>query len=402
MKVKLSSVAQIVSGATPSTKHQEYYDGNIIWATPKDLSDQGGKYFFKGERNITKEGFDSCSASMIPPNNILMSSRAPIGLIAINRVPCCTNQGFKSLILNHEKCDTDYIYYYLKSHIREIEALAGGTTFKEISRSAFEKYEIELPDLETQRNIGRVLSALDSKIITNNTISSKLESMAKTIYDYWFLQYDFPDEHGRPYRSSGGKMVWNEELKREVPDGWKTTTVGEITVNHDSERIPVKNSDRDAMKGTIPYYGATGIMGYVNRPIFNGDYVLLAEDGSVMDDKGHPIIQRITGKTWINNHTHVLEPKNGYHCRLLMLMLKQIPVVMIKTGSIQMKINQENMNNYHVLDIPQKYKEQANVILDDIDAQLIHIDKENQALSSLRDFLLPMLMNGQVTFKEDA
>ena len=109
-------------------------------------------------------------------------------------------------------------------------------------------------------------------------------------------------------------MVWNEELKREIPEGWKITTIGNITICHDSERIPVAGKDRESMKGNIPYYGATGIMGYVNRAIFNGDYVLMAEDGSVMDSEGHPVVQRVSGACWINNHAHVLESTNGYSC----------------------------------------------------------------------------------------
>lgn len=191
-------------------------------------------------------------------------------------------------------------------------------------------------------------------------------------------------------------MVWNEELKREIPEGWKITTIGNITICHDSERIPVAGKDRESMKGNIPYYGATGIMGYVNRAIFNGDYVLMAEDGSVMDSEGHPVVQRVSGACWINNHAHVLESTNGYSCKLLMMILKDIPVMKIKTGSIQMKINQENMNSYRIIDIPDCLKQTICEKLDVFDEQLLHLHNENKQLVSVRDFLLPMLMNGQV------
>ena len=137
-------------------------------------------------------------------------------------------------------------------------------------------------------------------------------------------------------------------------------------------------------------------MGYVNRAIFSGNFVLMAEDGSVMDDKGHPIIQRVSGNIWINNHAHVLEPIKGYSCSLLMMILKDIPVVKIKTGSIQMKINQENMNAYKIVDIPDYLVQAMNKKLNVIDEKLLELKAENQQLSSLRDFLLPMLMNGQV------
>ena len=255
---------------------------------------------------------------------------------------------------------------------------------------------IPVIDEASQITISKFLNAINDKISNNISICSELEAMAKLIYDYWFVQFDFPDENGRPYKSSGGKMVWNKDLKREIPNGWEITTIGNITNCRDSERIPVANKDREKMKGNIPYYGATGIMGYVNKAIFSGDFVLLAEDGSVMDEKGHPIIQRVSGDAWINNHAHVLEPIKGYSCRLLMMVLKDVPVVKIKTGSIQMKINQENMNAYKIIDIPEYLVKLINKCLNVIDEKLLELESENQQLSSLRDFLLPMLMNGQV------
>lgn len=259
---------------------------------------------------------------------------------------------------------------------------------------------IPLPDINIQRKIGDIPSYIDRKIENNNKINAELESMAKTIYDYWFLQFEFPNEEGKPYKSSGGKMVWNEELKREIPEGWNTTTIGDITICHDSERIPLSGKDRESMIGDIPYYGATDIMGYVNRPIFDGDYVLMAEDGSVMDEDGHPILQRVTGQVWVNNHAHVLEPIKNHSCKLLMMFLKDVYVPMIKTGSIQMKINQENMNGITVPDIPDDLKEKINLELCTIEKKQLQIITENQELASLRDFLLPMLMNGQIGFKD--
>ena len=154
------------------------------------------------------------------------------------------------------------------------------------------------------------------------------------------------------------------------------------------------------MKGSIPYYGATGIMDYVNRPIFSGNFVLLAEDGSVMDDNGNPILQRVSGDVWINNHTHVLQPVKGYSCRLLYLLLKDIPVSIIKTGSIQMKINQANLNNYNILSIPDAIRTQFINCVEPLDTKIMQIQQENNNLIQFRDWLLPMLMNGQATIED--
>ena len=231
-------------------------------------------------------------------------------------------------------------------------------------------------------------------------VNDYLEEMAKTIYDYWFVQYDFPDENGKPYKSSGGELTFCTELNRNIPSNWGHTPIGSITKCLDSERIPLSNQQREEMKGSIPYYGATGIMDYVNKSIFSGDYVLLAEDGSVMDANGHPILQRISGDVWINNHAHVLQPVDGYSCRLLYLLLKDVPVAMIKTGSIQMKINQANLNNYNVLLIPDTIRKQFIDIIEPLDIQMMQIQRENNILVYLRDWLLPMLMNGQATIDD--
>lgn len=172
--MELKEIAKIVNGATPSTKDPDNYDGNIIWITPKDLSDQKSKYVICGERKITTKGFNSCSAQMIPENNILMSSRAPIGLLSINKVECCTNQGFKNLIVDKSKVEVEYLYYYLKYHIKEIEALGSGTTFKEVSKATLEKYKVELPPLDEQKSISSILSNIDKKIALNKQINCDL------------------------------------------------------------------------------------------------------------------------------------------------------------------------------------------------------------------------------------
>ena len=133
-KYKLEDIVKIVNGSTPSTTCSQYYDGNIVWITPKDLSEQKTKYIERGGRNITQEGYNSCSTQLIPANSILLTSRASIGLLAINTVECCTNQGFKNIVYDKSIVDVDYLYYYLKHHIAEIEALGAGTTFKEVSK----------------------------------------------------------------------------------------------------------------------------------------------------------------------------------------------------------------------------------------------------------------------------
>ena len=295
---------------------------------------------------------------------------------------------------DESKVTNQFLYYFLQTNPF---ITTNGSTIKRLYNDNLRDTKIpNVPSIQQQNQITDILGALDEKIQINNQINQELEAMAKTLYDYWFVQFDFPDQNGKPYKSSGGKMVYNPELKREIPEGWGVEKLGDITICHDSKRVPLSSNDRELVKGEIPYYGATGIMDYVNDYIFDGDYVLMAEDGSVMTEKGTPILQRISGKNWVNNHAHVLEPIKNHSCKLLVMLLKDVSVMKIKTGSIQMKINQENMNKIVVPAIPLKLLFEINQKLEVIDKQQLNLIEENKQLTQLRDWLLPMLMNGQV------
>ena len=226
-------------------------------------------------------------------------------------------------------------------------------------------------------------------------LNDNLFQQVLTLYDYWFSQFDFPDNNGKPYKTNGGSMYYCNQLGKSIPLGWNSTPVSEICVCHDSKRVPLASSERQIMQGNYPYYGATEIMDHVNRYIFDGDYVLLAEDGSIMGKNGHPVLQRISGKCWVNNHAHILEPVSGYSCLLLFMLLKDIPVVKIKTGSIQFKITQANLNSYSLIEIPSELRERFISITAPIDKKLLKLKAENESLIKLRNWLLPMLMSGQ-------
>ena len=144
----VDDIAEVFNGATPSTTDEQNYGGDIVWVTPKDLSDQKHKFAYYGERNISQTGYDSCSTHLLPIDTILMSSRAPIGLLAIAKTELCTNQGFKSFVLKEESLAA-YLYYYIQIHIKQIEQLGTGTTFKEISREDVLKFPVLRPNNET-------------------------------------------------------------------------------------------------------------------------------------------------------------------------------------------------------------------------------------------------------------
>jgi type I restriction enzyme S subunit len=159
---EVDDIADVYNGATPSTIDELNYGGDIVWITPKDLSDQKQKFIYKGERNISQVGYDSCSTHLLPSNTILMSSRAPIGLLAIAKKELCTNQGFKSFVPKYGNTAI-YLYYYLQYHIRQIEQLGTGTTFKEVSREDIIKFPILNPSDNILDLWEKRVSALNDK-----------------------------------------------------------------------------------------------------------------------------------------------------------------------------------------------------------------------------------------------
>lgn len=171
--VTLIDFAEIKNGATPSTANPLNYGGNIIWITPKDLSDQQSKFVYQGERNISQLGYDSCSTNLLPANSVLLSSRAPIGLVSIAMTELCTNQGFKSLV-PHDANNSLYLYYYIKHHIKQIEQLGTGTTFKEVSREDLCKFPILMPcnALRYLQWVERMTQIADEQFILTKEIAN--------------------------------------------------------------------------------------------------------------------------------------------------------------------------------------------------------------------------------------
>lgn len=204
----LAELGEIVGGATPSTKDEQNYGGDIAWITPKDLSTLKGRFISRGERNITEKGLRSCSAQIMPKNAVLFSSRAPIGYVAIAANPVCTNQGFKSIVANSDN-DPMFLYYLLKYNKNAIEAMGSGTTFKEVSGSTMRGIRVYVPISKAeQQRIAAILSALDEKIAINRAINDNLSKQIKTICTAWLSDY-------APF---GGVL----------PDDWSKTSLSSI------------------------------------------------------------------------------------------------------------------------------------------------------------------------------
>ena len=221
----VKDIAEIVGGGTPSTKISEYWNGNIPWITPKDLSMQQRKYICKGLRNITIDGLNKSSAKIIPLNSIILSTRAPIGYIAISKRDITTNQGCHSLIPS-DGTDTEFLYYLILNNVNYLKSQSNGSTFDELSAKVLSKLEFALPNLKEQKAIAKILSDLDSKIELNEKMNKTLEAIAQAIFKHWFIDFEFPDEEGKPYKSSGGEMV--DSGLGKIPKRWTVEVTGNI------------------------------------------------------------------------------------------------------------------------------------------------------------------------------
>lgn len=363
----LGDLGEVVGGGTPSTKKPEYYGGDIAWITPKDLSTFSGRFIKHGKRNITEEGLKGSSARLMPKNTILLSSRAPIGYVAIAENEVSTNQGFKSIVPND---DTDYLflYYLLKFNKDKIENMGSGTTFKEVSGKTVKAIDVTVPsNKEKQHEIAKILGSLDDKIENNRKINHHLVELARSF--------------------------WQERFSSKQPNG----KLGDIIELFDSKRVPLSANQREKMDKTYPYYGATSLMDYVDDYLFDGTYLLLGEDGTVIDKEGYPILQYVWGKFWVNNHAHIMVGKNGFTVESLFVLLKNTCVSSIVTGAVQLKINQANLKSVDVY-IPQKEElDNFNSTIEPIFDQLRNLYDEIKSLTTLRDALLPKLMSGEIS-----
>ena len=226
--------------------------------------------------------------------------------------------------------------------------------------------------------------------------NENLEKQAQAIFKNWFIDFEFPNEERQPYKSSGGKMIWNEELQKEIPEGWKNGITDEVIEILDFKRIPLSNHQRAKMQKIYPYYGATSLMDYVDNYIFDGIYLLIGEDGTVIDDNGYPILQYIFGKFWVNNHAHVLKGKNGFSVEELFLFFKNINIKTKITGSVQQKLNQSNLKNISLTIPSLEVLSKFDIIIQPMFKFIRNNTLESKQLADLRDTLLPRLMSGEL------
>ena len=294
----LAEIADIVSGATPKTGVESYWGGDVLWATPADLSKLRGAYISGTPRTLTASGLASCGATVLPVGSVLLSSRAPIGHVAINSKPIATNQGFKSLVPRADRLDAKYLYHWLRSQTAHLQNLGNGATFKELSKSTVSRIEVPLPEVVEQRRIAAILDQADALRVRRQQVLDHLHALEQSTFHDTFARTSWPIEPlsslattssgGTPDRSNranyGGGIPWVKS--GELHAGTVTATEESLT-----ESGLASSSAKLLTAGTvlIAMYGATagvvarlGIEAATNQavcavtpgPLIDADYLI--------------------------------------------------------------------------------------------------------------------------------
>ena len=395
--VNLGSITKWTSGGTPSKKNKDFWDGRIPWISARNLK---SNFVYSSDITISELGLNNGSR-LAPVKSILLLVRGsglfndiPIGLV---EKEVAFNQDLKCIQADSETVLPEYIFYWLlgsKQLLRSILEVTGIGAGK-FDTKLLQNLEIPLPSIEEQELIVKLCDSISRKIEINERISQLLENIAQVIFKQWFVDFEFPNEDSEPYKSSGGEMV-ESELGL-IPKGWEVKELGEIIDIHDSKRIPLSKKEREKREKKYPYYGAASLMDYVDEFIFDGTYVLLGEDGTVVNEDGSPVLQYVWGKFWVNNHAHVLSGKKGISTNFLYILLSNLNVSGAITGAVQLKINQKNLKEMKII-MPNDMKLVSHFSdIVDKSFEKIRVKRdENKNLVLLRDSLLPKLMSGEI------
>jgi|HigsolmetaAR201D_1030396.scaffolds.fasta_scaffold07115_2 Restriction endonuclease S subunits len=407
-----------------STLCQRIGDG--LHGTPK-YENNGEVYFING--NNLKNGFivlDSDTKRVsnseflrnyieLNENTLLLGINGTLGNMAFYRGEKIM-LGKSSAYLNFKSDINKFFYYYfqLPSVQKYFYDVATGSTIKNLSLKSLQDFEVPKPEPEEYRKIAAVLSALDDKIELNNKINAELEAMAKTLYDYWFVQFEFPNADGKPYKSSGGKMVYNETLKREIPEGWEDCTLGDISNLVRGVSYNKQDIQSEIHEDTIKILRATNITKNIidlNDPILVSnsfvkeeqvlkpfDILITMSSGSI-DHIGKNGFYYFDEKVAFGAFCAKIQMDELFRYYIYLYMQSNVFSSTIKNECLGTNIN--NLNGSMVKGFkhikPSKYiLERFNSLVEPCFKKIRVNIKQNQELATLRDWLLPMLMNGQV------
>ena len=408
--VEIGDVAEIVGGGTPSTRDAGNFDGDVPWLTPKDLSGFPARVVARGSRNLSRAGLANSSARLVPPGTVLLSTRAPIGYVAIAGGEISTNQGFRNL-LPRGSVRSDFLYYWLKDNTEALERHAVGTTFRELPGSVLKRIRIPLPRLSEQRAIGQVLGALDDKIDLNRRMNETLEAMARALFKSWFVNFD-PIRAKAEGRDTGlpdhiadlfpDRLV-DSELG-EIPEGWMPRRLEECFALIMGQSPP-GNTYNDHGEGLPFFQGRTDFgFRYPENRKFCTEPTRIARSGDTLVSVRAPVgdINMAWEKCCIGRGVAALRHKSDsisftyYSVRSL-----QNSIGMYEhTGTVFGAINRKQFEAIQTLEPRSEVVETFDALASPLDCCIRNNVLGIRTLATLRDALLPKLVSGEVRLGE--
>lgn len=341
--------------------------------------------------------------------SILLPRKGSLSNIQYVDEPFWTVDTLYYTMVNKEKCTPYYLYYYLK--LLDLSNLNTGTGVPSMTYDSYYNIRIKLPSPSTQRKIAQILSTLDDKIELNNRINAELEDMAKLLYDYWFVQFEFPipadstsGVAGKPYKSSGGKMVYNKTLKREIPERWEVKRLREIS-NITMGQSPPGKSYNENNKGMLFFQGSTDFnWRFPTNRVYTTEPKRLAFENDILISVRAPVgaINIAMENCCIGRGLAAINEKNGYNSFLIYQMnyFERVFQSLNSVGTTFGSLTKSQLHNLELIypqsDVLRSFENNVSVL----DGKIKMNSIQNQHLSSLRDWLLPMLINGQVSVEK--
>ena len=386
---------KISSGLTPLRSNEEFWNSpDIPWIKTEQL---GQKNIYDSNEKISQKALDNTGLKLYPKNTLsvaMYGEGKTRGSVSILKGEMTTNQACCNIELDKNKADYEYVYYYLTTQYNQLRNLSSGVR-KNLNSNDIKNFEIRIPEkLEEQLKIASVLTTLDAKIELNNRINAELEAMAKTLYDYWFVQFDFPNKDGKPYKSSGGEMVYNKELKREIPEGWEVKNFDSIA-NITTGKL---DSNAEVIGGQYPFYTCSAEPTTIDNYAYDDSVILVAGNNA----RGNFHVNRYKGKFNAYQRTYIITVKEKKFFEYMYQIIKLETALLKKKGQgSQTKfITLGMLTDIKIFDSKNPVYDKFFDKVKDIFLMQMNVQKQNLQLASLRDWLLPMLMNGQVTVKE--
>jgi type I restriction enzyme S subunit len=348
--------------------------------------------------------------------SILLPRKGSISNIQFSNVPFWTVDTLYYTEVNTQLCNPFYLYNYLK--ILNLESLNSGTGVPSMTFDSYYNLAIELPSLAIQNTVSSILWNIEKKIQLNTKINDNLELLAKTLYDYWFVQFDFPVANGKPYKTSGGKMVWNEELKREIPLDWEVGTLSDIADLIRGVSYGKNDIKEQFDSNVIPILRATNLSGsvidldsmvYVPKDLvslkqyLNKYEILITMSSGSIDHIGKNGLFYYDKEVAFGAFCAKLVAKNNFRFYLYSYTQSDFMFSTIKNECLGTNINNLNgslVNGFKIIIPPKNSIDDFNKTVSSFYERIAINQKENQELASLRDWLLPMLMNGQVKVQD--